>query len=271
MAIADYDEYQSRYNAPDQRIYWTKTGVGSRENKLVSTWQLGPTQWQGAVPSTAAVCDRTTVGGLQQLNPVVADKLRVLGAQLALSATQCQGFVMVADRLVHMGGLDATNTGAQTVNTPALTRYTSGVGVLAAVEIYTQIGASSTTFTVSYTNQASGSGRTSPATAIGNTDFREANVMLPIPLQLTDTGIQSVETVTLAATTGTAGNFGITLYKPIITFPAPVTKHAYNWDALFGAFAQFEPIINDACLWVLLFTDDNNLSSLSGSFALAED
>jgi hypothetical protein len=40
-----------------------------------------------------------------------------------------------------------------------------------------------------------------------------------MPLQAGDRGVKSVESLTLSASTGTAGNFGLTLFRPIMTFP----------------------------------------------------
>ena len=43
--------------------------------------------------------------------------------------------------------------------------------------------------------------------------------MYQVPLQSGDKGVRSVQSVTLSSTTGTAGNFGITLMKRIATIP----------------------------------------------------
>jgi len=45
-----------------------------------------------------------------------------------------------------------------------------------------------------------------------------------------DTGVRSVEGVTVAATTGTAGNFGVTLFKPIFMMP----MHGIGQNGLYG-------------------------------------
>ena len=83
------------------------------------------------------------------------------------------------------------------------------------IEIYTQIGAVATTITASYTNQAGTAGKTTLATAIGGTNLREESRIIRLPLADGDTGVQSVQSVTLAGSTGTAGSFGVVIAKPI--------------------------------------------------------
>ena len=62
------------------------------------------------------------------------------------------GILVLYDRLLHIGGLNATTTAAQTVG-GSLSRYTGGAGNQIWVEIYTQIGTTATTITANYTNQ----------------------------------------------------------------------------------------------------------------------
>jgi hypothetical protein len=82
------------------------------------------------------------------------------------------------------------------------------------VEIYTVIGTTARTITASYTNQAGTSGRTTIAANIGATGFREETRAIFLPLASGDTGVQAVASVTLSGTTGTAGNFGVTVLQP---------------------------------------------------------
>ena len=124
--------------------------------------------------------------------------------------------MQIIDRLVHMGGLDGTSVAAQTVSTSALTRSTGGA--MAAVESYTGVGATQTTFTVSYTNQAGTAGQTSQPVLFGGAPAgrgTNAGSFVNISLAAGDTAVQAVSTLTLAASTLTVGNFGVTLYKPI--------------------------------------------------------
>jgi hypothetical protein len=177
------------------------------------------------------------------------------------------------DLLNISGNMNATLATPQTTGLPtaALTRYTSGEGVMAGIVIFTQIGNTITTVTVSYTNQAGTSGRTSTATSFGQTAFRENNIFIPIPLQAGDTGVRSIESVTLAASTGTAGNFGVCLYKPLamisfedITGQAPLD--AVSSNCIIGSLCEIHP---DACL---TFLGNGTISALAmgGAVILTE-
>jgi hypothetical protein len=179
--------------------------------------------------------------------------------------------LMLIDRLSHMGGLSATTTTAQNVNTAALTRYTLGAGVMMGVEIYTQIGTTATTLTASYTDQDNNSGITSPVITFGGTSYREVNTLLVLPLAEGDTGVRSVQTVTVAATTGTAGNFGVTLFKPLALIPL-VCGMPTSWNALMGGCGQLAEIADDACLgWmVVCFAGQTTSATIHGQVRFIE-
>jgi hypothetical protein len=180
--------------------------------------------------------------------------------------------MMVVDLLNVSGGLNGTLTTAQTTNLPtaALTRYTSGEGVMAGIVIYTIIGTTATTVTISYTNSAGTSGRTSTATTFGGGFYREVGLLIPIPLQAGDTGIRSIESVTVAGTTGTAGNFGVCLYKPLAMISLESATGVMPLDSvstgcIIGSLCEIHP---DACLTVSAFTVVN--FGITGALILGE-
>jgi hypothetical protein len=97
----------------------------------------------------------------------------------------------------------------------ALTRNTGGVGNQIWAEIYSQVGANSTTITANYTDQDGNAGQTSVATVFGGTTNREAQRFIPLALAAGDYGVRAVASVTLVGSTATAGNFGIVVARPI--------------------------------------------------------
>jgi hypothetical protein len=194
-----------------------------------------------------------------------------LGGRFNTSTFGAGGMLLV-DLLNVSGGLNATLTTAQTTNLPtaALTRYTSGEGVMAGIVVYTQIGSTATTATISYTNSAGTSGRTSTATSFGGSGFREVGVLLPIPLQAGDTGIRSIESVTVTATTATAGNFGVCLFKPLAMISLESATGAMPLDSvstgcIIGSLAEIDP---NACLAISVFSAVS--TSLTGALILSE-
>jgi len=163
------------------------------------------------------------------------------------------GTLIIADRLFHMSGLSGILTAPQTVTPLSLTRYPDGVGVLAALEIYSLVGSTATTATITYTDDAD-IVRVSPTTAFGGTEFREVDRAIPIPWAQGSRGVKSVSDVTLAATTGTAGNFGVTLYRPLMVIPELGHPQAFGVDALLGLAGNLATIWPDACLVPLVFS-----------------
>ncbi len=144
------------------------------------------------------------------------------------------------------------------------------ITILFVIVIYTIVGGTATTVTISYTNSAGVSGRTSTATTIGGGSYRELGVLLPIPLQAGDTGVRSIESVTLAATTGTAGNFGVCLFKPLSMISLESATGAMPLDSvstgcIIGSLAEIHP---DACLTVSAITAVN--FSIMGAVILTE-
>jgi hypothetical protein len=177
--------------------------------------------------------------------------------------------VMLVDRLSHMSGLSGTDATEQTTNLPtaALPRYTDGVGVLMAAEIWTQIGTTAQTLTVSYTNSAGVSGRTSKAVIFGSSGNREAGHVAILPFQDGDSGVRSIESATLSGSTGVLGNFGLVLFKPLMMFTchaAAVPHLAREINGLIGG-AFMPEIKNGCCLSGFSFSNRQNTSTLMSS------
>jgi hypothetical protein len=198
-------------------------------------------------------------------------RLTFLGGRFNTSTFGAGGIILV-DLLNVSGGLNATLTTAQTTNLPtaALTRHTTGEGVMAGIVIYTALGTTATTVTISYTNSSGVSGRTSTPTSFGGTGFREVAILIPIPLQAGDTGVESIESVTVTATTGTAGNFGVCMFKPLSMISLESATGAMPLDAvstgcIIGSLAEIHP---DACLTISVFSAIS--TSLTGALILTE-
>lgn len=213
-------------------------------------------------PPTAAVTyDRTSVGALNyQTGVAVGSDWYLTGVRYMSDSSQTSA-VQLWDRLAAQGGLSATVTTAQTTNLPLTlpareaARAVPYVGVHIGLVIYSAIGSTATTVTVSYTNQDGVSGRTSVATLFGGSSGNErsvAGLMIPVPLQAGDTGVQSVQSVTVLASTGTAGNFGVVLLRPISMLAvAPMGAGVYGNNQIYGPRwgGVCCHIPADACLW----------------------
>lgn len=257
MALADFGAYKAKMALPDEVIDFVVThGIGSG-----SGWSSNFTNtsraWNGEVTTAAAVkpgatpalCDRTTPGAMGQRNAPAGLQNRVWLNNLTTNTEQT---LMLVDRLAHVAGLIPTNTGVQTIDFPPLTRYATDPRVFAAVEIYTIVGATPTTIVMNYTNQ-DGAAKTSPPNAIGGTGAREVARILPFTLAAGDTGVRDVASIQLAASL-VSGEFGITLYRPLLQIPLnPTGDYLNSGDPLRELSMQMPLVLDDACLQFMVF------------------
>jgi hypothetical protein len=250
MAISNINDYISNSNYQHMLTFHKAYGVARQF--LGTTWQSLPNA--GSAPSTASTCSNTTTGALNRETPIGLSSYdwRLTSLQITSPA---DGHFLLVDRLSHQGGLVANTTSTQTTNLPtaALTRYTNGNNVMAGIEIFTSLGSTATTATVSYTNQNGTSGKTSKPFVIGGASYLDVNRILFIPLDDGDTGVRSVESVTLAADTTTAGSFGVFLFK-VLAMANPSKDAIYSantYNALLGGACHFEPILPGACLMLV--------------------
>lgn len=267
MPITSLDTYLAKRTSLRDRVLIAKNSLTTIAGRRSSLWVTVPDA--GAAPTTAAVPTRATAGALGQQNGG-ALALRQTHAEIASSEL---GSLWLCDRLSHQGGLSGTAAGAQTTNLPtaALTRYTDGVGVIVGVEVYSVVGTTGTTFTCSYTNTTPTAGRTSQTVAFGAINNREVGRFFDMPLQQGDVGVRSVESLTLAASTTSVGNFGITLYKPLAHFPIRAINQAISFDPLLAGGALMSEILDDACLFWIVRPNGTASGLLAANLGFAED
>lgn len=272
MSIATLAAYTQNITYPRQTATFQKASLTTVAGLVYSTWTIAGMPAAGSAPTTAVVPDRTTTGALGQNNS--SGTQRLLRSMFSVSGAGT-GHAIICDRLSHQGGLDATVTSAQTTNLPtaALTRQTGGVGVQIGLEVYTTIGNTATTVTCSYTNSAGAAAQTSIAQTFGGTNYRLVNRMIQIPIAAGDVGVKAVASVTVLATTATAGNFGVTLFKPVISIPLGFTANyatACDDDGVFNG--GWMPTIDDgACLFALIMSSSATAGSLQGNLMISED
>lgn len=142
----------------------------------------------------------------------------------SLSSNGVPSLWNLCDYLMFYPLVDGDSTDQQdTGNTATLTRYTDGLGVQCMAVCTTPMSANATC-TVSYTNAAGVSGRTTSfsiiaSTAVGcivsssNTSAAAGSVSPFIPLADGDTGMRSIESVTMVTPSG--GFFALVLVKPL--------------------------------------------------------
>lgn len=219
--------------------------------------------WAGTALS-AQVPSETSGFSLYHGGNVSTDVKNLLnmGAVSAV-ASAVPSTLMLVDMCLYYPGISMNSATAQTlVNTNTLTRYTTGAGLRAALVIQTSAGATAHNIAISYTNQAGTAGRTLPVTVAGTASAiaphithsgTAANNYGPfLPLASGDTGIRSVQTLTLSAAS-LAGTAALCLYKPIMEIPI-TTASVYAERDLLNQLPSLPKIEDGACLTWLLFT-----------------
>ena len=238
---------------PQHLTTWIDSRVGAAAaqapvaNRWTSLWQYNATLGgSGQHPGAATNPARNVAGAFGQNDPTGGRQLWLLGIE---GYSSIAANYLIYDRLAHVGGLSGTVTTAQPYSISS-TRYNTAqtaVGVQIAIEIGEAVGTTATTISASYTNQDGTAGKTTKLTAFGGTGNRESQRILFLPLDDGDTGVLSVQSVTVTATTGTAGNFAVLLIKPLIQVGTSYAGGCFIRDAVTNAPALPE-VLTGACL-----------------------
>lgn len=228
--------------------------------------------WKGTGFPTAASTPPTgtgeaptnaTLGAIPITNAGSGKKLYV--GRASMSAVTI-GHFMLYDRLVHTSGLDGTSTALQTVNSTPLTRYTTGEGCQLFVEFYVATGSIQANITVAYTNQT-GASKSTTTSLTPTASPPTVGQMTLISLAAGDTGVRSVESITLSGTTGVIGSFGITIGKPLMDFPITLASGSFFMDAIACGLPEVK---DDACLALYVLCSTTNSGNINGQFTLIE-
>lgn len=222
----------------------------------------GVAQPQPAIPAAAAV--PTKALSINFNNPAGADKTYLDMVDLGLTQP---GRVLTYDRVFHIGGLNGTLTTAQAVNSQTVLSAFPVRASLAEelewfLECYTDLGATGVTATVAvtYTDTTTGT----PTVAVPAT--WRAGRLLPItPAQ--GKVIASVQSVTLSATTGAAGNFGVTAGDRISGASMSVQVANIPPPSKQGLMVE---IPNDCCLWQVVECSTTSTGDLSAELLLIQ-
>lgn len=177
-------------------------------SQIVSLYRATGFPTQPVVPAAHVVCDATTTGAITL--PFVISGGNNVFVDAILMQFAVPGQLQMVDRIIHGGGLNGTLITAQTVSTPALPARAPAARCRWFLECYADLGATATNATL----------------AVTHTDATTANIVVAIPTTwraarqleiIAGAGkvIASVQSVTLTATTGVAGSFGVTCELPV--------------------------------------------------------
>lgn len=220
MVIATRDQAFNALANNSSRFVLEKASLANQvANTLCSMWRSAGQPAQGAIPGTTpAVPTKATLGAIDftnQLSPVTSYLLWAL-----LYSGNSGGAIEFHDRVAHMGGLvlnvitaqNITGLDLSTIGLAAERRGAADYSDLQwFLEVYTDGGATASNATINVTYDDATTGNLT-VVAVGGT--LRAGRMIPltplIPTAQQGKKIRGINSVTLSASTGTAGNFGFT-------------------------------------------------------------
>ena len=240
-----------------------------------SLWRATGQPGQGAIPTAAANCNQSTTGGMKFSQQTAPAKSYL--AYLEATSSNSAMTLEVHDRLMHMGGLNGTLTTAQTVgldfNGVTADNIAERIGdadysdIQWWLEWYTDTGATVTTATVAVTYN---DGTTGNLTGVSLAATRRASFMQPlnglIPAASGGKFIRAVNTVTLSASTGTVGNFGVTATRLRGTLFMPIANAKFSAD---WANLPINTIPNSACPFIAVLASTTSTGTLRGGGKIA--
>ncbi|CAK0764688.1 conserved hypothetical protein [Gammaproteobacteria bacterium] len=263
--IKDFIDSQE-YNGSERYFTWRKsptqiTTTGIWFDLSMSPGNPTPKYWFDAVPLQATQIKQSTDGGLfHGSNVSPATKYIREMMAFCVTATALPMPMILCDYLLYYPTIDESVTDIQTMtNSNALPRYTDGSNVkIMAVSLAGRTGGAS--FTISYTNSSGVSGRTT-ATVLENSVSVNGSIVNSaqtsttassnstgpfIQLQSGDTGVRSIESVTMNGV-GDVGLFSLILVRPLVQFSIRGIDAPVEIDYL-KDFPTPTPIVDDAFL-----------------------
>lgn len=272
MAITTRDKLIDALGNNSSRFVIDKASIANAAaGQYHSLWRATGQPGQGAIPGAAAACDHTLTGAMrftQQTAPATT-----YGGFANAACSNSAVTIEIHDRLAHMGGLSGTVATAQTVNLD-MDALKSGSNLTERMgdanfsdiqwwlEWYTDTGSTAVTATVNVTYNDGTSGN---LTGISLAATRRASLMIPLNglIPSADSGkfIRDINTVTLSATTGTAGSFGATATRPRMTLPLSLANkmEVFTWADL-----GFPEIFNSSCLFPIEIASTTSTGTVRG-------
>jgi hypothetical protein len=232
---------------------------------LATRWRSAGTPPLGVIPTSAALCDKNTLGSWNL--PFIPPGKKMYLGQINVSQSILGQFILF-DRLTHMGGLSGIITTPQTVNLDVSAAAAQercqqqGCGVMWGLQTYVNLGGTASTATINYTNQDDVSGR---ITTVAIPATMRVDSFYPILPNDNDLIIKSIQTLQLSISTGTAGNFGITSRIKITDIPIDVTSK--NFLADYASLALPE-LTGNECLELCMVCQTTSTGLLMGDISI---
>lgn len=249
-------------------IMWDKASIYSlTAGQYCSLWRATGIPAQGGIPAAAAYCTKALTGAI-----VFDNQTEPATSYLAQHTLLCQApntNLEIHDRLAHMGGLDGALLTEQAVGIDLSTINAGGAvpakrlgnsnysEVMWFLEWYTATGATASNAVVNVTYDDGSTGNLAPI-AVGGIKSSQCLRLVPA---VNGRSIRGVNSVTLSASTGAAGSFGVTATRLLAAMSAPManTLAVFDWAQL-----GFPEIPNDSCLAGIALNTSTYTGSIKG-------
>lgn len=265
MAITTRDGIIAALASNFDRVLFDKASMANAAaGQVFSLWTATGVPSNGAAPTTAAVATKALAGSVSFTNQTAPATSYIDWLWMAFGNANTG--VEIHDRLAHMGGLSGTVTtaqGALSLVTTAPSAERIGAAdysdVQWYIEIFTALGATGVNATVNVTYNDDSTGNLT-AIALGATP--RAGRLYPLLPASAGKFIKAVNSVTLSATTGTAGNFGITATRgrTIVSSVAANTPAVADWAQLGHC-----EVPNDSCLQLVMLCSTTSTGTVRGA------
>lgn len=267
MAITTRDGLINALANSSSRVVLDKASIANAATgNLFSLWRATGTPGQGAIPTTAVICTSALTGAIGFANQT--DPVKSYYAWQTLATSNSATSIEIHDRLAHMGGLSGIVTTAQgALSLTGLPAARLGDANFSDVqwwlEWYTDTGSTSVTATVNVTYNDDTTGNLAGVSIPATT---RASRVFPLVPAVTGKFIKAVNSVTLSATTGTAGNFGITATRPCTMIATNVANkfESHDWATL-----GLPEIANDSCLFMIMLCPTTSTGTVRGQGKIA--
>ena len=224
----------------------------------------------GSIPVAAAVCNNLLLGAMPLAARTGLEE-RLL-ALVAYSAQTLGTGLEIEDRLAHMGGLNGTLTTVQTVGVDCSLTTSNLVERIGAadysdiewgLDVYTATGATiaTPTFAVTFNDNSTG--------VAGIINAPSGTVTLPASAQTNrrfqiqgSKPIKSIQSMTLSASTGTAGNLGVTAVRKLALIESILANKTEVYDY---AKLGLPKIFDQSCLTFSCLIQGSSSGFITGS------
>lgn len=267
MGIGTVDALLNARLAPQDWFKTSFTGqvVGGYHSPLYVAGLPGA----GSAPSAGVNGAQISSGRTGTISfPSAAANKSVYLNSVSFAAESGVGCAFLIDRLWENSGLSPTSTSSQAITPVALpardaTGTVNGVGVGAALEVVTALGAATTTATLTYTDSDGNTGNTSqitvPTSAVAGT-------FIPFPLAAGDYGVRAVTAFQLTASL-LSGTFSLVLYRRVGRNLACL---AANVGDSFGPADGGGPLYDASALQFVYVLSATSVTKTAGSVQFAQ-